>query len=280
MQLSAFDPGMTKILIDNTGGERICEDLETLKLKISNLHIFFNKENLGLAAALNQGVGQVPKLDPAARFVFLLDQDSVPLSGCLQELLKSYDLLAQRGENVGAVGPHLQDQVTGQFHGFHQMTRWRWRRVFPVPSLGVPTQCINLNGSGTLVRVDLFVEMGGLDESLFIDHVDTEWGFRMVSRGYSLWGIPSAIMQHQMGQSSIRFWLVGWKVWPMRSPVRHRFLFKNAVVLMKRDYVPRLWKIWAVAKLLITFVVHGLLDKQRVQQVRAMVGGLTAGIRS
>jgi len=277
-QLVVFDPAMTKILIDNTGEGR--EDLEMLKSDVMNLQIIVNNDNVGLAAALNQGVHYISEFYPDAQFAFLLDQDSVPASDCLYELRKQYDFLETRGERVGAVGPYVQDRMTGYFHGFHQMTRLRWRRVFPTPGGGEPIPCVNLNGSGVMMRIDLFLEMGGLDETLFIDHVDTEWAFRLVSRGYSLWGAPSAVMQHQMGQNSMPFWLFGWKVWPMRSPERHRFLFRNAVVLMKRNYVPLLWKTWAVAKLLITLVVHGLFDKQRGQQARAMVNGVIEGLRS
>jgi len=103
------------------------------------------------------------------------------------------------------VGPLLIDIKTGLSHGFHQATSWRWQRAYPKAGSSEPVSCTNLNGSGTLMRIELFELLGGLEESLFIDHIDTEWSFRVLAHGYTLWGIPGAILQHRMGDApSIR----------------------------------------------------------------------------
>jgi rhamnosyltransferase len=139
--------------------------------------------------------------------------------------------------------------------------------------------CTNLNGSGTLVPIELFLQLGGLDEALFIDHVDTEWSFRVLAADLGLRGIPAAVFKHRMGQSSVRYWLLGWRIWPSRSPQRHYFLFRNAVLLMRRPYVPRVWKFWAVVKLALTAIMHGLFDRERRAQWRQMRQGVREGLR-
>lgn len=55
-------------------------------------------------------------------------------------------------------------------------------------------------------------------------------------------------------------------------------LFRNAVILMRRNYVPAVWKAWAVAKLLVTFAVHALCDPRRRAQSREMLRGLRQGL--
>jgi hypothetical protein len=55
-QLRALPAGSLKIIVDNGSAAACVEALTGLKARIPNLHLVFNQDNLGLAAALNQGV--------------------------------------------------------------------------------------------------------------------------------------------------------------------------------------------------------------------------------
>jgi rhamnosyltransferase len=268
------------VLVDNASGTDTLDSLSRLAAERKRVRIVANPDNMGLGAAINQGVYEARRAWPEIRFVLLLDQDSEPLPGSIHALRKTYDMLSASGETVGCVGPSLIDVYTGIQHGFHQSTRWRWRRVYPCPGATKAIPCANINGSGTLMSIDLFLELGGLDEGLFIDHVDTEWSFRVQAAGYGLWGVPNAEFEHRMGQRGIRAWFFGWRVWPSRSPERHYFLFRNAIILMRRNYVPRVWKFWAIVKLLLTAGAHGLFDARRVEQLGCMVRGLKDGLHT
>lgn len=267
-----------KIIVDNASSTVVAEKIEALVSQLPNAVLLRNSENLGLAAAINQGVKHASALTPQAKFVLLLDQDSTPMPGSIETLIGAFETLAASGNNIGCAGPLLRDPDTGLTHGFHQCTRWRWKRVYPTPGSVQPVACANLNGSGTLVPMALFTKLGGLDESLFIDHVDTEWAFRVLANRYSLWGIPSAVFEHHMGQASTRFWFFGWRVWPSRSPQRHYYLFRNAVALMRRQYVPQVWKWWAVAKLMLTAGRTFICGPQRGQQLFNMAHGIVSGV--
>lgn len=216
---------------------------------------------------------------PSPEFVLLLDQDSLPQDGSIERLLDAFDELEHAGEVMGCVGPLLRDPQTGLTHGFHQRTRWRWKRVYPSCDSKTPVPCANLNGSGTLLRVALFLELGGLEERFFIDHVDTEWAFRVLAHGYGLWGVPDAVFEHWMGASSIKLWFFGWRLWPVRTPQRHYFLYRNAIALMHRGYVPAVWKVWATIKLLITLAVVLVTGPARRQQLRRIFAAIWGGLK-
>lgn len=278
-QLEKLPPSAAVVLVDNASAAYLVEAVCHLAAGRKRTHFIANDRNLGLAAAINQGVRQVKVNWPETRFVLLLDQDSEPLPGSIELLVQKTIDLKKECPSVGCVGPNLLDPVTGLSHGFHQTTHWRWIRKHPSKNSTQLIPCANLNGSGTLVPLDLFLELGGLDESLFIDHVDTEWSFRVTAAGYVLFGIPGAHFIHRMGENSRRVWLLGWRIWPMRTPQRHYYLFRNVVILMRRDYVPRVWKFWAGVKLMLTAVVHGLIDNQRVSQFYHMLKGLRDGLR-
>lgn len=277
-QLGALPESCVKIIVDNASRPDLLAAVEALAGRSRNVRLLRNASNLGLAAAINQGAREAAALQPPPRFVLLLDQDSEPRPGSIEALVAAFRTLEEGGSRVGCVGPTLLDPETGLTHGFHQCTGWRWRRAYPPLGSTKPVPCANLNGSGTLVPLLLFQQLGGLDEALFIDHVDTEWSFRVLDAGYQLWGVPEATFEHRMGQVSLRFWWFGWRLWPSRSPQRHYFLFRNATILMRRHYVPLVWKFWAVVKLALTAAVSGLFDVQRRAQLRNMIRGVGAGI--
>ena len=278
-QLHSLPEESLKVIVDNASPPQCRSRIRELSERIPRTVILPLEENVGLAAAINRGATLAAESDPPVRFLLLLDQDSIPQANSIAMLYAAFSTLEHNGLKPGAVGPLLRDPDTELTHGFHTMTRWRWRRLYPKPS-DPPMPVANLNGSGTFMRLDHFLAMGGLDENLFIDHVDTEFSFRVLAAGQTLWGVPAASFEHRMGERSLRFWFFGTRLWPWRTPRRHRFLFRNAVRLMQRDYVPSVWKGWAMVKLLLTFGVHALFDPQRKEQVSEMLAGVREGLHT
>jgi rhamnosyltransferase len=274
-QLRQLPAHALRVIVDNASEPATRERLARVCERYSVVFVE-NAENLGLATGLNIGARKALELAPAVRYLLFLDQDTEPGPYGVDDLVQAYEALLAQGFLPGCAGPRMVDAHTGLQHGFHCMTRWRWLRRFPPATQTEPVRLANLNGSGTLVPTAIYRDMGGLDDALFIDHVDTEWSFRLMAAGYALYGIPHVGFIHRMGEASVRFWLLGWRVWPSRSPRRHYFLFRNAIILMRRPYVPRVWKAWACAKLLVTAVVHGATDRQ----CREMWRGARVGMRS
>lgn len=278
-QLSALPALALKVVVDNASPEAARGALRRLTDSVPRSILIENTSNLGLPAALNKGTRQAMELAPECRYLLFLDQDTEPAAGAVAELLHGYKRLVEQGRNPGCVGPRLVDATSEMEHGFHQISGWRWVRRFPADTDAV-VECANLNCSGTLQSVELFARLGGLDESLFMDHLDTEWAFRTLAAGFGVYGLPAAVFRHRMGQATWRIWLFGWRIWPYRTPRRHFFLFRNAVWLMRRDYVPGVWKFWAALKLCVTALVHLLMDSQRWPQLASMVSGIRAGLQS
>jgi rhamnosyltransferase len=277
-QLRTLPQACGKVIVDNASVPALADQVACLAEQIPNVRLIRNDANIGLAAAINRGVRAAASSQPSPDLVLLLDQDSQPEPGCIDNLVAAFRTLEQRGEKVGCVGPLLLDPQTGLTHGFHQCTRWRWKRVYPLAGSATPVPCANLNGSGTLVRTELFLRLGGLDEPLFIDHVDTEWAFRVLAHGHGLWGIPAAMMKHRMGEASLKYWWFGWHPWPSRSPRRHYYLFRNAILLVRRRYVPRVWKLWAIAKLSMTAAIIAVAGQNRRAQLSCMWRGVYHGL--
>lgn len=274
-QLAQLPSPALKVLVDNASAPGPREAVRALAAGRSDVLLVENADNLGLAAAVNRGVEAALARRPECEYLLLFDQDTEPGPGGVAALLEAFRQLQAREPTLGAVGPRLLDEHTGLEHGFHRISGWRWSRRFPVEE--APLRVDNVNGSGLLMPIALFVELGGLEERYFIDHVDTEWAFRLRAAGHPLYGVPAVRFLHRMGEKGLRFWLLGWRVWPYRSPTRHFFLFRNSVRLLRAPGVPGVWKLWAPVKLAITFAAHFLFDRARWQQCRQMLRGLRAG---
>lgn len=277
-QLGQLPPSALKVVVDNASRPELRSKVGRVVEKHAAI-MLQNDANLGLPAALNRGARYAQKTQPACRFLLLLDQDTEPGTGSVERLVASYDQLAETHGRACCIGPRLVDVATGLDHGFHKIRHWRWSRSFPASHSQTPIAVANLNGSGTLMPFTLFNELGGLEEDFFIDLVDTEWSFRVVAAGYKLYGIPNISFSHRMGERSLRIWWFGWRVWPYRSPQRHYYLFRNAMRLTRRSYVPRVWKVWAAIKLGQTFMVYAIFDAERGSQVRNMARGIGEGVR-
>ncbi|MGH8283921.1 MAG: glycosyltransferase family 2 protein [Gammaproteobacteria bacterium] len=278
-QLSQLPASALKVIVDNASQLELRRHIRRVAADHGAV-LLQNDSNLGLPAALNQGARYAQQTQPACEFLLLLDQDTEPGIDGVERLIARYDPIAAAFGKACCIGPRLLDVSTGLEYGFHQITGWRWVRKFPGPDSHAPVPLANLNGSGTLLPLTLFNKLGGFEEDFFIDHVDTEWAFRVLAAGYGLYGVPDITFQHRMGEQSLRFWWFGWRIWPKRSPQRHYYLFRNAVRLMRRHYVPKVWKIWALAKLLLTVLTFIIFDQRRRSQLRSMIIGVRDGSRS
>lgn len=275
-QLLALPPEWPKLLVDNGTHEASWRVVKQAISGIPGVQVIRLGSNRGLAAAQNEGIRLLARRGDVTH-VLLLDQDSEPQPQMALELAEAFVGLERSGWRVGAVGPSLVDPVNGVRHGFHCISGWRWMRVSPVG--GDPLQCAGLNGSGTFMALEIACTLGGMDDELFIDMVDAEWSFRIVAAGFVLFGVPKSTLLHRMGDRTTRLWLLGWRVWPIRSPLRHRYLFRNTVLLLRRPYVPRVWKFWAAVKLPLTAAIFGLLGPHRIEQLNAMARGVIDGLR-
>ena len=272
-QQQALPRESLRILVDNASQDELLGKLQVFARE-RDITLIRNGENRGLAAALNQGAQYA--IEQRCSTVLLLDQDTEPTSSAVHLLSNTFDKMQREDPRIDAVGPRLQDPDTFTEHGFHRIKGWQWTRLYPAPDSS-PVECDNLNGSGTMMRTSRFIALGGLDESLFIDHIDTEWSFRIRARGGRLFGIPAALFHHRMGLGAQRLWLLGWRTWPKRSAQRQYYLVRNTVWLLRRAEAHVVWRVWATVRLLVAASIATAIGPNRFEQLNEMRKGLFAG---
>jgi rhamnosyltransferase len=230
-------------------------------------------ENRGIAGAQNIGITRARQM--GAGYVVLFDQDSIPALDMIEKLVSVAEAQAALGIRVAAVGPRYLDERQNNPPPFIRIKGLKLERQVCIEANSV-VEVDYLIASGCLVSVPTIGVIGGMREELFIDYVDIEWGLRARHAGYKLFGSCAALMSHSLGDEPIGFF---GKKFPARSPLRHYYLFRNAVLLYKQPWLPLNWKLIDAWRLMLKFGFYALFAKPRLQQLKMMFLGLWHGLR-
>ena len=229
-------------------------------------------ENLGLAAAQNIGITRAREC--RAEYVVLFDQDSLPAPDMLDCLLLVMHKKQREGCRLAAVGPRYFDVMQGCLRPFVQVRGLRIRR-FDCDRPGEVLEVSHLIASGCLIPLSVLDDVGGMSEPLFIDYVDTEWCLRAWRKGYRLFGVCDATMQHGLGDKPNYF--LG-RYLPVHGPLRHYYFFRNAVWLYRQGWIPLAWKLATAQRLLLKFLYFSSIPSGRLAQINMIVRGIWDGI--
>ena len=228
-------------------------------------------QNLGVAAALNQGIRCLEARGCTLAWSF--DQDSLPDANALDMLLGVWP----HDAHVAALAPAICQQG----------------RARPLPYLltdaagAVRAQTLDAAQeiaaaitSGLLVRIDVWQAVGGALETLFIDHVDTEWCNRARAAGWRILAAPSARISHQLGEPGPCFAGVGARPVVLRPPLRTYYMLRNGWLLGQMQATPAGWRRYQrrqAAKIIAVALLHG---PQRREQLSAILRAVRDAWRS
>lgn len=176
-----------------------------------------NGENVGFAAACNQGIA-IALEQQRAEYVALVNSDVVVTPGELRNLAGRM----ADAPRVAAVGPalrledgRLQTGAAGypltawsgvcQFLFLSALTRGRLRGFFLDQRrfMGDPQPVAVdwVSGACMVVRAEAIRRVGPLDASLFMYGEDVEWCQRMQRHGFAVWYVPEVEVVHRQGGS-------------------------------------------------------------------------------
>jgi rhamnosyltransferase len=222
-------------------------------------------DNKGVAHGFNAGIAAARS--NGSEFVLLLDDDSVPTPGMVEELLAACrGRSVEGGAPVAAVGPRVQDSRDPHDYPFIRLGWLRNQHVRCSDAPGEVISCDFLISSGSLMPIDAFAAVGEFDEGLFIDSVDLEWCCRARARGHALYGVCSARLDHRLGDR--RHAVFNTFELIVHSPERVYYMTRNRFLLYKRPYMPLKWKLKDLLRWLAKFTATLLLISPRLEYAR------------
>lgn len=242
----------------------------------SNFNLSFNDDkilvfnfgkNLGIAEA--QSIGMKYAFENGADFIIQFDQDSIPSDDLVFKLKECYDNLILKGYKIGIVGPKYYDKDSG-------------KEIKAKINKGIIINNTNyvllseIISSGSLIPKNVYYIVGGMDNELFIDAVDSEYCWRIRKNGFLVVRNNEALLFHKLGNGNKK--LFGFINVGVPNPIRHYYQFRNTFLLIRRPYVPLYWKLSMIAKVVFKLFVYPLTFNNGFKRLQYMIKGIGDGI--
>jgi GT2 family glycosyltransferase len=163
------------------------------------IRLVANDENLGLAAAVNQGARVA-----SGRWLALLNPDAFAAADWLEKLMAA----AQANPSVRCFASRqLMAEDPTKLDGLGDVMAlagypFRGGYTHPDPGPGPPGWVFSACGGAMMIDRALFLEIGGLDERLFCYCEDVDLGYRLRLRGEPTLLVPEAVVRHVGSASS------------------------------------------------------------------------------
>lgn len=249
------------IVIDNHSqdtGQAAVRDLINANSNVSPL---FNAENVGMAAALNQGCRFA--VEHGASWLLTFDQDSLPADDLLSRLGSEWRSEPDRCR-LGLIGVNYQSP-SGQ-------------TLLPA-GVGLADARVVIT-SGSLLNLDAWRQVGPFREDFFIDEVDHEFAIRLRRTGWLVKVTRQVLMAHAMGSPhGPRFG--GWQPrLSHHSALRRYYMVRNRVLLARAHIAfDRRFVMSQLARSLREMATVVLFEPQKLAKLRAMSRGAIDGLR-
>ena len=172
--IETYIDGVDKLyIVDNTEGK----DNKDKVLKSKKIEYIFQNENLGIAKALNLACEKA--IDDNYKYILTMDQDSSFYNNDLEQMKdkkKKKDL-----SKIGIISP------------WHK-TKLKVEK--PKEKIDYP---LDVMTSGNILNLEIYKELNGFKEFLFIDGVDIEYCLNLKKNNYKVMRINSIEMEHDLG---------------------------------------------------------------------------------
>lgn len=247
------------VVVDNTPQESATHRLKKVFEDVAQVHLIENQANLGISAALNQGLQYA--LDAGYKWILTLDQDTQ----CFPDMVHTLLAVSEACKPAPAVvGGNYLDPRSKQ----------------PKVPTGEAEACLaqkTVITSGSLIDVRLAAAIGGFREDYFIDQVDHEFCLRARAHGHKVVISRKPVMTHSVGRpGGVRVPFLG--ILPNHPPVRKYYIARNTIVTVI-EYWQRepAWCLRRMTRLLLGLAEMALLEDQRLSKVQAFIWGVWDG---
>lgn len=259
------------VLVDNSTQSDIKTQTKQLLTHYQNSSYLDLGDNLGIATAQNRGMALA--FEKGADYVLLMDQDSALPEKMVEKLLKAEQELSAKNIPVAAVGPSFIDEKHGDVAKVIRHKNMKIERIDPEGQ--TPIESSYIISSGTLIKKEMIEKVGNFNELLFIDWVDIEWCLRAGQKGYKVFMIPIARMQHSIGDDSAFFI----RRINLHSDFRNYFIVRNSVYLALYGKMPLNFSLIQTAKVPTYIAFYSFHSKRKLYSLgllsRAVVDGIT-----
>lgn len=208
------------VLVDNGSSETAVRML-TAQSAVGAVVLIANRENLGIARALNHGVRHA--LAHGYAWALLLDQDTCVDEDMVDRLLATLASFPER-ERLAVLGSRFRD------------TNGRPPDTLPLGAQGEHWQDVeSVITSGSLLSLAAYEKIGPFRDEFFIDYVDTEYCLRARSAGFRVIETLAPLMAHTVGAPT-QHRMLGKQKWTTNHSAERRYYIARNNTVLLREY--------------------------------------------
>jgi len=219
--------------------EGLCKNVEYLK----------QKQNKGIAFGLNLGAKKA--LSEGYRWILTMDQDSKFENDDLNKMLNY--IKNNNTNKLGILSPFYSTSLNLIDHK---------QNKYPLVTMT----------SGNLINLDIFKEVGGFEEKLFIDEVDHDYCYKIRKNGYKILQLNNVILNHNLGKNSKQVNFFGKNLLiSNHNHIRKYYIIRNKLYTSNKfpQYTNSFFK-----SLLIEFIKVIFYEKNKFKKILYMLKGI------
>ena len=205
------------IIVDNGSKEKYVKYIKSINE--DKIEIILNKENLGIATALNIGVRKA--LENGYEWILTMDQDSKASPDMVKKMFNVYNSInREERKDILSIFPNFVDERIQSIEENSNMNSYEY----------VDADIT----SGNLLRKEVFEKVGFFDDSLFIDLVDTDFCMRLNEKGIKMIKIRDAVLYHSLGESKTIKGILGSFNTSNHSALRRYYMTRNRFYILEK----------------------------------------------
>ena len=205
------------IIVDNGSKEKYVKYIKSINE--DKIEIILNKENLGIATALNIGVRKA--LENGYEWILTMDQDSKASPDMVKKMFNVYNSInREERKDILSIFPNFVDERIQSIEENSNMNSYEY----------VDADIT----SGNLLRKEVFEKVGFFDDSLFIDLVDTDFCMRLNEKGINMIKIRDAVLYHSLGESKTIKGILGSFNTSNHSALRRYYMTRNRFYIWEK----------------------------------------------
>lgn len=220
--IRALVPEVDKLIVVDNGSEPPIRASIAALASACGFEVVWNDENMGLAKALNVGIGRALASSDSA-WIATFDHDSKVEPGFRDAMLGAFASCPFR-DKVAMIGPRLLMRPDeGSADDKMPASPFVERKV--------------ILQSGCLIKSEILRNAGMFDESFFIDYVDFEYCLRLRRKGFRIIEATNAFVSHRVGAPSLHKFLHITCMVSNHSPIRRYYAARNRLRVYYRYWL-------------------------------------------
>lgn len=247
-----------KIIFFDNGSNNISSTKKLIESLQINYQLIESPKNKGIAYALN-AISKAA-IEDTYEWLLTLDQDTVVMSDLIKSYSKYVDL-----PRVAQLSCAYKDVNSGEINN----------KIEGTQKYNIVDACIT---SGTLMNLNCYKKVGGFDNNLFIDCVDTEISYVFKKDNYLTYRINKVGMLHELGHIQKRNFL-GFNISVLNyPPFRLYYIYRNQIIVSKRFPKDMSKKYVIGSELFVIFKIL-LYENSKGSKIKAVLSGIKDGLK-